>query len=1129
MKHNWSWVALPVFAIATSISSLGSNLGFAKEPIAVQMANDVTLSPDGSLLAFRWANEIWTVPTAGGDAKRLTNHPARDGDPKFSPDGKRIAFVSNRTGSNQIFIMPADGGLAVQKTYHSEGYSLADWFPDGNSVLALGSRDHFWRGPSRMMKIDITKRTAEDVLLDDAASYASLSSDGKSILFVREGERWARKGYVGERAAQIWSLDLETSEVKELLHEKVECLWPIWMPNKTGFYFTKGANKGHDLWSYQFGVDGQPAQQTKLAGFDHDSIVYPVISRDGSTIVFRHLFDLYSYKPGSGQAPSKLDIKIAADNDLPDDVLRANLTRADDVSFTDDGLEIAMTAGGDLWFMDTELKEPVRATKTDGHEQVPVFSNDGKSLWFTRWTEGQIDIWMMERKDPNLYWWQQKEFVETRITNTPSSKTNLSFTPDGKKLLFQSGRGNLAALNVETKEVTTLLEGFSEIDYSISPDSNWIAFAKEDNDFNSEIFIMPLDKHQPPVNVSRHPDNDRNPVFSPDGKLLAFTGRRAQMESDIYYVYLQEAYDEETNRDRLLEKALETMKKKRGAAKPASEGAKPDESNKAKEEGDKPKEDAVKKDDAAKKEDAGKEDKKPFAIDFNKIHERVKRINVPDTAESNLVFSPDGKRLAFSASVEGKAGWYSVEFPDKLQPKLMSTSVLSNAKWTKASNSILGAKGGLPTRLENGEKETSYSFTALHERSRSGRLREGFNSAWATMGEIWYDPAMGNNNWDSIRRKYVDAAAKSLDERGLGEIVELMLGELNGSHLGFTPAQLESSETSSPSRSDQPTAHLGARFDPKYLGPGLKVRDVLPSGPTDKSKSRLQAGDIILMIDGTKVDPALDLTEIFNGPVDRDIQLLVQRKNEADGQVKEMQFSVRPVTYARVRALLYDHWLEYNRNLVEKLSDGTLGYLHIRAMDESSFLEFEKQLYNVGYGKDGLVIDVRDNGGGSTTDHLLTSLTQPKHSITVPRGGGEGYPHDRMIYATWSKPIIVLCNQNSYSNAEIFSHAIKALGRGKLVGVQTAGGVVSTGSARVTDIGVVRAPFRGWFSILDGRDMELNGALPDVVIWPVPGEMPAGVDKQLEKAVELLKEDVKLAPQTPKPKYATQDRGSPNP
>ncbi len=205
---------------------------------------------------------------------------------------------------------------------------------------------------------------------------------------------------------------------------------------------------------------------------------------------------------------------------------------------------------------------------------------------------------------------------------------------------------------------------------------------------------------------------------------------------------------------------------------------------------------------------------------------------------------------------------------------------------------------------------------------------------------------------------------------------------------------------------------------------------------------------------------------------------------------------------------------EHNRLLTEKLSENKLGYLHIRAMDTSSLIEFERQLYNVGYGREGLIIDVRDNGGGSTTDHLLTALTQPRHALTIPRGGEIGYPHDRMVYATWSKPIVVLCNQNSYSNAEIFSHAIKNLGRGKLVGVQTAGGVVSTGVARVTDVGVLRAPFRGWFSIKDGKDFELNGALPDVIVWPKPGELPAGVDRQLEEAVKILKEEVgKVAPQ----------------
>jgi tricorn protease len=165
------------------------------------------------------------------------------------------------------------------------------------------------------------------------------------------------------------------------------------------------------------------------------------------------------------------------------------------------------------------------------------------------------------------------------------------------------------------------------------------------------------------------------------------------------------------------------------------------------------------------------------------------------------------------------------------------------------------------------------------------------------------------------------------------------------------------------------------------------------------------------------------------------------------------------------------------------------------------------------------VIDVRENGGGSTADLLLTSLTQPVHALTVPRGATTtGYPHDRLVFAAWRKPIIVLCNQNSFSNAEIFSHAIKTLKRGKLVGAPTAGGVVSTGGTAITDIGFLRLPFRGWYLRDNGEDMELNGAVPDVILWPQPGDMPAGKDDQLSKAIELLKADVATEKSKPKPK-----------
>lgn len=290
------------------------------------------------------------------------------------------------------------------------------------------------------------------------------------------------------------------------------------------------------------------------------------------------------------------------------------------------------------------------------------------------------------------------------------------------------------------------------------------------------------------------------------------------------------------------------------------------------------------------------------------------------------------------------------------------------------------------------------------------------------------------------------------------------------------------------------------------------MRDVIAGGPTDRNGSKVVTGEIVIAIDNKPVDPDLDLTQVLNGPLQRNIRLKVRGTN---GQEREI--SVRPITYAAAVELLYDKWIADNRAHVMQASQGKLGYLHIRGMNEASFLRFEEELYSAGVGKSGLIIDVRENGGGSTADHLLTALTQPVHAITVPRGGQPGYPQDRKVYATWNKPIIVLCNQNSFSNAEIFSHAIKTLGRGKLVGVPTAGGVISTGQKTIMGIGSLRLPTRGWYQLQTGQDMELNGAVPDHIVWPEPTQLPQGKDLQLDKAIEVLTADVAAWEQKPKP------------
>lgn len=1113
----------------------------ANEGKPIRMIGSPSISPDGSRIAFEWNREIWLVDVPEDSQqiivpKRLTQHPANDSNPVFSRDGKHIAFASNRTGSTQVFLMPTDGGAPIQKTFHSEGCIPMDFFPGDQYLLVSGARDHFWRSSQRLLKIDLQNRAAEQIVFDAYADDARLSSDGKKIFFSREGERWWRKGYTGERAAQVWEYSTENDEFTELLHEGVGCRWPMPMPNGRGIYFAKSDSNGWDLWKLRLATKGKPSKQTLVHAFENDAIAFPRISTDGSMIVFKHLFDAFVLSTKKGAKPIKLNLQLSGDIELFDDQLNETYSEASSVGFSQDGLDVAFTAGGNLWVMDTKLREPVQVTHTDGFESEPLFSNDGECLYFVATVNGQLDIWSAKRKDDELFWWQNSEFELEQITNDPEVESGLALSPKGDSIFFNRASRDLVRLDLETGSTSTIAKAFREFDFDISFDASWITYAKQDNEFNSDIWIQSLtDLDAEPINISRHPDNEFNPKFSPDGKMLVFTGRRSGEEYDIYYVYLQEVEAEKTRRARTIEEAIQLMEKKRKTSKKKSED-KPEASEKPA--GDEPnngdKNDKAKGSNDVEDSDSSPDepdDQEPMDIDFENIHERILRIVSPDAFESNLLFSPNGKKLAFQSSINGKRGWYTVEFPDELTPKFFSDATGSQAVWTEEAGGVLLLRNGVPTKVSTSGSDEQFRFTAYQTRSQSGRFREGFIAAWRTMRDVWYDPAYNNNNWDAIRRKYEDAAAGAFGIGALQDVVELMLGELNGSHLGFTPAREARPETTNDDWQES-TAHLGVRFDDEYQGPGLLVKDVVEGSPADRVESQLFPGDVIKSIDGTVVDPDFDLTLVLNGRSDREIELRVGRNNpspdganddeRSDIAVEEVTVVLRPMSYGAIRGLLYDQWVASNQATVAKASDGKLGYLHIRAMNQSSFLEFERQLFNVGYGREGIVIDVRDNGGGSTTDLLLTALTQPRHAITVPRNGGKGYPHDRKVFASWNKPIIVLCNQNSYSNAEIFSHAIKTLGRGKVVGVQTAGGVVSTGSATVSDVGRIRVPFRGWFLVHDGKDMERNGALPDVVIWPLPSEIPNGIDRQLEKAIEMLLVEVQEQVPDPELEYASQ-------
>ena len=1054
------------------------------------------LSPDGSQIAFSYAGDIWTSDSEGGVITRRTVHSAQDSQPLFSPDGKQLAFISNRSGSSQVYVMSVEGGTPKQVTFHTEGYSLLDWSPDGKSLLTQGNRDHHWKRPQRFFSISLEKRSAEKLVFDAYGDEGNISPNGKQILFVREGERWWRKGYHGSRAAQIWLYDVKKETFEKILDDPYGCRSPLWKPDGSGFYYAGAESGTFNLREYDFELKDSSA----LTEYEDDFVVDPCISHDGSTIVFRHLFDLYRLHPGKDEQPQKIELTFDGDSPV-DEIVRRTESNANGASFTEDGLEMAFAAGGDVWVMETELKEPVAVNSTEHFESEPLFVDEGKSLLFVSDEGGQVDIVKATPKDGDLYWWQNEEFEFKKVTNDAATEVNVQRSPDGKHIAFVKEPGALWVTDLDGESGKLITDGFDVPDFDFSPDGKWIVYSRSDNDFNNEVWIVPVDGSREPYNVSRHPDNDYGPAWSPDGRKIAFVGRRFADEVDVYYVYLRTEDDEESNRDRKLEKALEKLNK---ARKKKTEETKEEPEPKAKEE---EKKDEPEKDNDSEEpkndsedKDEEKENDKDVKIDFDDLHERVRKISISNSSESGLFWSKDGKTLAFRAAIDGKSGTYTVELPERLQPKLVTSKTGSFLRHLK-NGKAAWLSSGQPGTIDPSKGSTeSYSFSARQEMTLGQRHQAGFNTAWRLMRDNWYDDRFNNKNWDAIRRKYEPAAAHATSSGELAEVVSMMLGELNGSHLGFYPS---GGGRSSQSWRPQ-TAHLGIRFDPGHNGPGLLVRDVILDGPADEVESKVKPGETILSIDGTSVDPDLDLTTILNGPIDRDIDLIVK---SVEGE--ERTITIRPTTYGSARSRLYPQFIEQSREIVDKLSNGKLGYLHIQAMNMSSFLEFERQLYNVGYGKDGLIIDVRENGGGFTTDHLLTALTQPRHAITVPRGGGRGYPHDRLIYASWHKPITVLCNQNSFSNAEIFSHAIKGLKRGKVVGVRTAGGVISTGAAQVMDLGILRQPFRGWFVKWTGEDMELNGAQPHHELWPEPGELPRGKDRQLEKAIQVLKKDVK--------------------
>lgn len=697
-------------------------------------------------------------------------------------------------------------------------------------------------------------------------------------------------------------------------------------------------------------------------------------------------------------------------------------------------------------------------------------------------------------------------------------------SPDGKSLLVTRGRGDLVLVNIEDGAQRTLFEGWDEPEVQWCADSRHIIYSVNDVYFNADIWVLDTGAEKPvAVNVTRHPDLDVSPRLSADGKVLYFLSDRdadSNGELSLYAVNLDRKLDGFSTYELAehFKEAAENAKKRKplGAeSKPAAAKKENADEPKKDDQPAKPEGDGAKDADSAKpapkdepKPEVKKEKKQePLTFELDDAYLRVRLLVASPGGVGDLACTPGGERVIYSASSDGASTLLSVDYKGK-ERKTVAAGGASRVSVNLTGEKVIYISAGEASigKPAGGEAE-KISIDAPVVIEVEKQQRQKFLEAARLLGDGFYHPTLKGLDWPALTQRYLSLAMRTRTDSEFNNVVNCLFGELDGSHLGIRGGRTTAGEQT-------PMAYLGVDASPDVQG--WRITRVLARGPADRENSRLREGEIITSIQGVAVagehGPLADLPVQLGGTSGRETLLGVRG---VDGVDRLML--ITPVSSGADSGLRYDAEVARRKAMVDRLSGGKLGYLHIRGMDIGSVRDFERDLFAAADGKEALIIDVRDNGGGWTTDILLASLTAPRHAYTVPRGADQAtmprdaYPRDRRLIYHYNRQISVLINQNSYSNAEIFPHSIKTIGRGKLVGVQTFGAVISTGAASLIDGSTVRMPFRGWY-LLDDTDMENNGAMPDISVGMPPEAEVAGDDPQIEAAVRELLERAKKEP-----------------
>jgi len=1063
-------LALPACVSAQGIKGKGGE----DEPRPIRFTRQPTLAPDGAHLAFSYLGDIWTASATGGEATRLTIHEAHDYAPAWSPDGKWMAFSSKRSGNYDVWIMPVRGGRAKQLTMHSADDTVTGWTPDGKNVIFTAARET--TRYASVYTVNIETGATHLIAKDDAAlGNAAATPDGKSIVCTRGGQ-WSRKGYRGSGNSNLMLYSAAGGGVGQwLTHEKdVNQRWSLFAPDGKSFLFVSDRDGVANLWRRGIAAD---SKATQITHFKEGNLFFPTMAKNDSRIVFEHDFRLWSLDKIGGQ-PRELEI-FAPSDDRTNPVRHETLTRgAQEIALSPDGKSLAFVVHGEVYVQPMgaggaarsgagaaaadpaagggeqapdepqprAATESRRLTETPQREENVVWSPDGKKIAFTSDRDGNNNIYVMTVRTKQT----------TQLTKAPGDEHGPVFSPDGKSIAFLRGYNGseLCVVPAEGGAERVLAHDPDIRQVAWSPDSQWIAYGRikaHSGGEMADIFVVGAASGKP-INMTRYPMLNSNPVWSADGKKLFFRSNRSKNEN-LWSVTL------------LAEPAPTTAAEEGDAAE--TDTKTPDAKSAAK-------------------------NIAPVKIDFDDIHKRARQLTRVESDVRSFALSPDGKTLVFAMSQLGRSDLWRMDATGGQPTRLtQSGETGEDITFTPDGQRVVYITGGAIHTVPISAPApavAAVTFTAKMDIDTHAELTEMFDEAWRKMRDAYYDDKLHGSDWNRVREAYRPVVDDITYKEDFYALFGLVLGELNSSHVGITGV---------PDREGPVTPSLGITLDDTYTGPGVKVATVVPKGPADRSRSRLKPGEILLKVDGETVATTEQFYSLLADKAAKRAALTV---STAPTEAGTRTVRITPIAAAAYKKLDYDRWVSEREKTTDQLSNNRLGYLHMNAMNDTTLEEFKRLVYGDMQSKDGLVIDVRFNGGGSTADEILEILQTKIFGYRTIRADTERTTSPLLA---WNKPCIVLINELSFSNAEVFPWGFKELHLGKVVGVPTNGGVIGTGATTLIDGTTLRIPGVGAFT-LTGIDEEHNGCPPDLYVENTPEDIARNHDRQLETAVQEL-------------------------